>query len=118
MDAEMGTLTLTPLQLAAGMGCTEAIRALVNVGASHGSQNNHVHRVLSSPEDLPRRAMRPPERVRYLRRADAAVPILPRASAAVGAAPHRMSGHWRPPSRCKAACICRMHLNRKCRVSC
>ena len=33
MDAEMGTLTLTPLQLAAGMGCTEAIRALVNAGA-------------------------------------------------------------------------------------
>ena len=42
-----------------------------------------MHCVLCSPEDPPRRAVRPPERVRHLRGADAAVPVLPRASPGV-----------------------------------
>ena len=38
-------------------------------------RRDRVHCVLCSPEDPPRRAVRPPERVRHLRRADAAVPL-------------------------------------------
>ena len=41
----------------------------------------------------PRRAVWPPERVRHVRGADAAVPVLPRAGAAVGAAAHGLNSY-------------------------